>query len=66
MRFVIRPTLKLDGDTHEYVYEWELAKGDDAIAAGPKAFATEADARASIAAFRKSAGGVKFAKTEVE
>lgn len=62
MRFAIR-SVKFGSET---LYEWELHRGEQAIAAGATAFASEADARSNIAAFRKAAGGVKFAKVAVE
>lgn len=59
MRFVIRN----HGD-EVAEFHWQLQKaGDVPVANAASTFASEADARSDIAAFKKSASGVRFAKT---
>jgi hypothetical protein len=53
------------GDTRT-VWEWEAsAAAFGVVAVGPKPYATEKEARSSIAIARKAMVGAKFAKVEV-
>lgn len=45
-------------------WTWTLVKGDEAIARSTERWDTQEECRSAIAAFRKSAGGVKFAKVK--
>ena len=59
MHFQIKPMEDVRGDS----FTWKLCKADGtALAAAPVVCTSEAEAREQIAALRKSAGGMKFAK----
>ena len=59
MHFQIEPMEDTDGAS----YTWKLCTADGTVlAAAPNTTATQDEARKQIATFRKSAGGVRFAK----